>query len=164
MGDIIEFFLKEFSAYAPAENILVFQKNNNRIKLSFSELLKKNIEKISTLENLEKEEKYDIVVGDFFDYTKESFDIQSKLLSSMKTNGTGIFILPPIGFGSVKGKKIEEYLNDNNYYVNAYFNFPNNIHCYKVNFSWFVKTIVLGSICIFYDNFYFYLFFYLLGH
>ena len=50
-----------------------------------------------------------------------------KTLSHLDKDGTALFLLGPLGFGSAKGLRFEKELNEQGFYVNAYFNCPERI-------------------------------------
>jgi hypothetical protein len=87
-------------------------------------------------------EKYDFILGDFplgmgskveCDLGTEKLKIRSnwaeivKSVNLLSENGLAIFLVEPTGFSASEGKKLEEALNSEGYFVNAIFNAPEGV-------------------------------------
>lgn len=87
-------------------------------------------------------DKYDFIIGDFplgmgkreeYRFGSETIKIRqnwveiAKSIKHLNDNGLAIYLVEPTGFGEFEGKKLEETLNSQGYFVNAIFSAPEGI-------------------------------------
>lgn len=98
---------------------------------------------IITQENGEEiQSKYDLIIGDLpiammkVDYKYNGKKLRfpqnwKEILHSLdclNDNGTALYVIEPLGFGSDKGRRFEALLNDNGFFVSAYIRLPEGIY------------------------------------
>lgn len=135
---MINAFVDEWISRSSANSLLYVNLTNFGV---FSSAKLNNSRIVSSLSEVEKDEKFDLVIGDFpfgmrpieMEYNGEILRIPQNWrdilnsLSHLRGDGEALYLIEPLGFSNSRGQKFEKILNKNGYYVKGFFNTPEKI-------------------------------------
>lgn len=139
--DVVAAFVHELMNIRGGDNALHICISN----FSIFDFQSSNVKKVSGFDwrsEIEDGEKYDFIFGDFplgmgkreeFQVGSETLKIRqnwveiAKSINLLNDNGLAFYLVEPTGFSVSEGKKLEEALNSEGYFVNAILNAPEGV-------------------------------------
>jgi hypothetical protein len=135
---IIKAFVDEWKIRTSAKDVLYLRYSPFDV---FSAVNFENSHIVAHSDETKKDSKFDLIIGDLpmglrpteIIHQGEKIKIPinwDEILKSSRhlcDNGTALFLLEPFGFSTDIGQKFEKELNENGFFVNAFFNAPEQI-------------------------------------
>lgn len=133
--ETVSAFINKWITLSKPESILLLKIANWNTFLSIEN---PNIHTITQSDSEDIQSKYDLIIGDLpigmtsvdYEYRGEKLRIPRNRkailhsLDCLKENGTALYVIEPLGFGSELGKRFEALLNKNGFFVSAHIRLP----------------------------------------